>query len=115
MFKLAHNGNVLFNVTQETPAPPSKAAMLEALQQSEFAGCKVDDEHLDKFYSGEESGPSIVVGKRVDATLEVTISDDKMSAMGRLTTAQGAKPSIWKPAKRPLWWRVYAGATNKRF
>lgn len=102
MFKLAHNGNVLFNVTQETPAPPSKAAMLEALQQSEFAGCKVDDEHLDKFYSGEESGPSIVVGKRVDATLEVTISDDKMSAMGRLTTAQGGKALDLEAGKKAI-------------
>nr|WP_275442021.1 FapA family protein [Pseudoalteromonas sp. CnMc7-15] len=99
---MAHNGNVLFNVTQETPAPPSKAAMLEALQQSEFAGCKVDDEHLDKFYSGEESGPSIVVGKRVDATLEVTISDDKMSAMGRLTTAQGGKALDLEAGKKAI-------------
>ncbi|WP_462159229.1 DUF342 domain-containing protein [Pseudoalteromonas sp. GB56] len=102
MFRLAHNGNILFNITQDSPAPPTKALLLEALQNSEFAGCKVDDEQIDKYYSGKETGPTIVVAKKVDAILEVTVADDNMSAVGRLTTAQGGKMLSLQDGKKAI-------------
>ncbi|MFY8273469.1 DUF342 domain-containing protein [Pseudoalteromonas sp. SSDWG2] len=102
MFKLAHNGNILFNISSQSPAPASKALLIEALKNSEFAECQVDEEHIDKYYSGEETGPTIVVAKKVDATLEVTISEDKMVAVGRLVTAQGGNMLSLEDGKKAI-------------
>jgi uncharacterized protein (DUF342 family) len=100
VFKLAHNGNVLLDVSEY--APPSAAFVLEALERSTFAECKIDHDAINAYFKSNSSERILVVATQFDASLSVTISDDKMQAIGELTTAQGGKLLSVDDAKKEL-------------
>lgn len=100
MFKLSHNGNVILNVKEHTP--PSAAFILGALEKSAFCDCKIDHESINDFFKNETSEQILVVASKHNATLNVTISDDKMLAIGELTLAQGGKLLSLEDAKKQL-------------
>lgn len=100
MFKLAHNGNVLLDVIEHSP--PSAAFIIEALEKSTFCECRIDHDAINAFFKEPNSERSLVVASKHDATLTVTISDDKMLATGELTTAQGGKALALAQAKQQL-------------
>ncbi|WP_283710061.1 DUF342 domain-containing protein [Pseudoalteromonas prydzensis] len=100
MFKLAHNGNVLLDVIEHSP--PSAAFIIEALKKSTFCECRIDHDAINAFFKEPNSERSLVVASKHDATLTVTISDDKMLATGELTTAQGGKALALAQAKQQL-------------
>ncbi|HEA15737.1 MAG TPA: DUF342 domain-containing protein [Pseudoalteromonas prydzensis] len=100
MFKLAHNGNVLLDVIEHSP--PSAAFIIEALKKSTFCECRIDHDAINAFFKEPSNERSLVVASKHDATLTVTISDDKMLATGELTTAQGGKVLALDQAKQQL-------------
>ncbi|MBQ4834390.1 DUF342 domain-containing protein [Pseudoalteromonas sp. MMG010] len=100
MFKLAHNGNVLLDISEF--APPSAAFVLEALERSAFAECKIDRDAINAFFKSNSSERILVVAQKLDATISITISDDKMQAIGELTTPQGGKLLSIDDAKKAL-------------
>lgn len=100
MFKLANNGNVLLDVSKH--APPSAAFVLEALEKSTFCNCKIDHNAINDFFKSGSSKSVLVVANKHNATLNVTISDDKMLATGELTVAQGGKILNLEDAKKQL-------------
>jgi len=100
VFKLAHNGNVLLDVIEHSP--PSAAFIIEALEKSTFCECRIDHDAINAFFKEPNSERSLVVASKHDATLTVTISDDKMLATGELTTAQGGKALALAQAKQQL-------------
>nr|WP_249319070.1 FapA family protein [Pseudoalteromonas sp. BDTF-M6] len=102
VFELADNGQVIVNINADSAPPPSKALLLEALANSPFGNCYIASAEIDKFYAGEHDTNHLLVAKQVDAQLEVSISDDKMSAIGRLTTAQGGKMLTLDEGKRAI-------------
>ena len=89
MFKLANNGNVLLDVSKH--APPSAAFIIDALEKSTFCECKIDHEAIDNFFKAQNNEPTLVVASKHDASLVVTLSEDKMQAIGELTLAYGGK------------------------
>ncbi|MGO3421139.1 MAG: DUF342 domain-containing protein [Pseudoalteromonas distincta] len=100
MFKLANNGNVLLDVKEHIP--PSAAFILEALEKSAFCDCKIDHDAINDFFKNENTQQTLVVATKHNATLNVTISDDKMLAIGELTLAQGGKLLSLEDAKKQL-------------
>ena len=100
MFKLSHNGNVILNVKEHTPS--SAAFILGALEKSSFCECKIDHESINDFFKNETSEQILVVASKHNAALNVTISDDKMLAIGELTLAQGGKLLNLEDAKKQL-------------
>ena len=100
MFKLANNGNVLLDVKEHIP--PSAAFILEALEKSAFCDCKIDHDAINDFFKNENTQHTLVVATKHNATLNVTISDDKMLAIGELTLAQGGKLLSLEDAKKQL-------------
>jgi hypothetical protein len=100
VFKLAHNGNVLLDVSKH--APPSAAFIIEALEKSTFCGCKIDHDAINNFFKNKSTEPVLVVASKHNATLNVTITDDKLLAIGELTLAQGGKALSLDDAKKQL-------------
>ena len=100
MFKLAHNGNVLLDIGKHSP--PSAAFIIEALEESNFCDCKIDYDSINNFFKSKNPEPILVVATKHDATLSVTISDDKMLAIGELTLAQGGNVLSLDDAKMQL-------------
>lgn len=100
MFKLAHNGNVLLDVSKHLP--PSAAFVIEALERSTFCDCKIDHETIHNFFKNKSTESVLVVASKHDASLNVSISDDKMLATGELTLAQGGKKLALEDAKKQL-------------
>ncbi|TMN94503.1 FapA family protein [Pseudoalteromonas sp. S558] len=100
MFKLDHNGNVLLDIN--ATAPPSAAFVIEALEKSTFCDCKIDLDAINNFFKSESSESILIVASKHDAALEVVINDDKMLAVGELTTAQGGKLLSLDVAKKQL-------------
>jgi uncharacterized protein (DUF342 family) len=107
VFKLAHNGNILLNVVEFSP--PSAAFIIEALEKSPYAECEVNHDAINAFFKSDSKEHMLVVAKKVDATFEVKISDDKMEALATLTTAKGGKLVSVEDAKREI---VKAGVTR---
>ena len=100
MFKLAHNGNILLDVVEHSP--PSAAFIIEALEKSTFCECRVNHDAITAFFKEPNDERMLVVASRHDATLTVTVSDDKMLATGELTLAQGGKVLDIDAAKQQL-------------
>lgn len=100
MFKLAHNGNVLLDIGKHSP--PSAAFIIEALEESNFCDCKIDYDSINNFFKSKNPEPILVVATKHDAILSVTISDDKMLAIGELTLAQGGNVLSLDDAKMQL-------------
>ncbi|GAA58334.1 hypothetical protein P20652_0188 [Pseudoalteromonas sp. BSi20652] len=100
MFKLTNNGNVLLDVSKHPP--PSAAFLLEALEKSAFCDCKIDHDAINNFFKSGSSESVLVIATKHNASLNVTISDDKMLATGELTVAQGGKVLDLEEAKREL-------------
>ncbi|MFC3034447.1 DUF342 domain-containing protein [Pseudoalteromonas fenneropenaei] len=107
MFKLAHNGNILINVS-ETP-PPSPAFIIEALEKSPYAECEINHDTINAFFKSDSKEPMLVVAKKVDAQFSVALSADKMEAIATLVTAKGGKVISLDDAKREI---VKAGVTR---
>ncbi|CAH9054611.1 hypothetical protein PSECIP111854_01409 [Pseudoalteromonas sp. CIP111854] len=98
MFKLAHNGNILLEVAKLNP--PNAAFIVEALEQSPYADCEVDNDSINAFFKSDHPEKNLVVARKVDAQLSVEISEDKMAATAHLVTAKGgAKISIEQAKK----------------
>ncbi|WP_372768855.1 DUF342 domain-containing protein [Pseudoalteromonas sp.] len=90
MFTLNNDNQVVLTVSEQTPMPPSADFIFQALANSEFADCYVlTNEVKDAFRSGEFE--TLVVAEKHDATLKITLADDKMSATATLTTAYGGE------------------------
>lgn len=100
MFKLAQNGNVLLDVGEHVP--PSAAFIIEALEKSTFCDCKIEHDSINDFFKNESADKTLVVASKHNAVLNVTISDDKMLAIGELTLAQGGKLLSLEEAKKQL-------------
>ncbi|WP_457934217.1 FapA family protein [Pseudoalteromonas sp. SCSIO 43210] len=100
MFKLAHNGNILLDVSKH--APPSAAFVIEALEMSTFCDCKIDHEAINNFFKNKNTESVLVVATKYDAAIKIEISDDKMLAIGELTLAQGGKQLSLDDAKKHL-------------
>lgn len=100
MFKLANNGNVLLDVSKH--APPSAAFIIDALEKSTFCECKIDHEAIDNFFKAQNNEPTLVVASKHDASLVVTLSEDKMQAIGELTLAYGGKVLSLEEGKKQL-------------
>ncbi|WP_417699901.1 DUF342 domain-containing protein [Pseudoalteromonas lipolytica] len=100
MFKLAHNGNVLLDVHEHSP--PSAAFIIEALEKSSFCECRVDHDAINNFFKNKSTERMLVVASKHDASLEVSLSDDKMLATGELTIAEGGKALTLENAKKEL-------------
>lgn len=100
MFKLAQNGNVLLDVEEQVP--PSAAFIIEALEKSTFCDCKIEHDSINSFFKNESADKTLVVASKHNAILNVTISDDKMQAVGELTLAQGGKLLSLEEAKKQL-------------
>jgi uncharacterized protein len=98
VFKLAHNGNVLLDVSMHSP--PNAAFIIEAIKKSTFCDCRINHDAINSFFAKDKhSEPILVVATQLDATLNVTISDDKMLAVGELTLAQGGNVLSLEEAK----------------
>lgn len=100
MFKLAHNGNVLLDVKEHSP--PNAAFIVEALEKSKFCECKIDTDTINSYFKKPTGERTLVVASRHNASLVVTISDDKMLAVGELTVAQGGDVLSLDEAKKVL-------------
>ncbi|MEM0515490.1 FapA family protein [Pseudoalteromonas sp. YIC-827] len=102
MFELTDNGQIIIKINGDWALPPSKALLLEALANSPFGNCDIAHTEIDKFYAGEQDASQLIVARQVDAQLEVSISDDKMTAIGRLTTPRGGKMLTLDEGKRAI-------------
>ena len=100
MFKLAHNGNILLDVHEHSP--PSAAFIIEALEKSSFCECRVDHDAINNFFKTDMKERTLVVASKHDASLEITLSDDKMLATGELTLAEGGTIMSLENAKKEL-------------
>ncbi|MBQ4860008.1 FapA family protein [Pseudoalteromonas sp. MMG007] len=100
MFKLAQNGNVLLDIGAHVP--PSAAFIIEALEKSTFCDCKIEHDSINNFFKNDSTDKTLVVATKHNAILNVTISDDKMQAIGELTLAQGGKLLSLEEAKKQL-------------
>lgn len=100
MFKLAHNGNVLLDTNQFTPA--NTAFVIEAIEQSPFSECKINYDAINNYFNSANPERILVVATRFDASLKIEISDDKMLATGILTLAQGGDCLSLDEAKKQL-------------
>jgi uncharacterized protein (DUF342 family) len=100
VFKLAHNGNVLLDVSKHPP--PSATFVIEAIEMSKFCDCKIDYDAINAFFKDKSTEPVLVVATKHNAKLEVVISDDKMMATGELTVAQGGDLLSLDDAKKQL-------------
>lgn len=107
MFKLAHNGKILMDLSQTKP--PSPTFIVEALQHSKFARCKIDNDSIETFFKGEQTELTLAVAVQIHATFNVIISEDKMQALGTLVTAHGGNPITLEAAKKAL---MQAGVTR---
>ena len=107
MFKLAHNGKILMDITQV--APPSESFVVDALQQSPFAQCEVDYDSIRTFFKGEQTEKILAVAIKKDAIFDVNVCEDNMQAVGTITTAYGGTPITFEIVKRAL---IDAGVTR---
>ncbi|WP_046006226.1 DUF342 domain-containing protein [Pseudoalteromonas rubra] len=107
MFKLAKNGNILMDVA--SASPPSAAFVVEALERSPYADCAIDHESIAAYFKQDTPAAQLIVGQQKDAHIEVALSEDKMQAIARLTTAQGGKMISLEDAKRAI---VKVGVTR---
>lgn len=90
MFTLNNDNQVVLTVSEQTPMPPSADFVFQALANSEFADCYVlSKEVKEAFRSGDFE--ELIVAEKHDATLKITIAEDKMSATATLTTAYGGE------------------------
>ncbi|KNC69163.1 hypothetical protein AC626_00795, partial [Pseudoalteromonas rubra] len=107
MFKLAKNGNILMDVA--AASPPSAAFVVEALERSPYADCAIDHESIAAYFKQDTPVTQLIVAQQKDAHIEVALSDDKMQAIAKLTTAQGGKMINLEDAKRAI---VKVGVTR---
>ncbi len=91
MFKLNENGELLLLIDPQTPKPPSADFLLKALSNSVYAEFKIQHSQIKQLFSTKDTPAQTVIANKVNAQLEVTISDDKMHAIGKITTAQGGE------------------------
>lgn len=108
MFKLTHEGNVLLDLTSDTLAD-NKAQLLAAFSASEFAQFQIDHKSLDQYFEDADPPPFVVVAKKVDASISVNISQDKMTAHLVIVSAQGGKSISLEQAKKAI---IEAGVTR---
>lgn len=107
MFKLAHNGKILMDTAEA--APPSESFILDALKQSSFAQCEVDHDSIKAYFKGDQTERILPVAIKRDATFEVSVCEDKMQAIGNITTSRGGNAITLESAKKTL---IDAGVTR---
>ncbi|TMP80023.1 DUF342 domain-containing protein [Pseudoalteromonas phenolica] len=107
MFKLAHNGKVLMDITEASPE--SEGFILNALKQSAFSQCEIDHDSIKAFFKGDKTEKILAVAIKRDATFEVSVCEDKMQAVGSITVAQGGTAISFESAKKML---IDAGVTR---
>lgn len=83
-------------------SPPSAAFIIEALEKSTFCGCRVNHDTINDYFKKPNDERTLVVASRHNASLSVTVSDDKMLAIGELTIAQGGDTLNLDEAKKLL-------------
>ncbi|KZN47337.1 DUF342 domain-containing protein [Pseudoalteromonas luteoviolacea] len=98
MFKVTKNGKVLMDVAAATP--PSQAFIVEALECSPYADCEVDHDSIAAYFQSDVSEQQLLVAKQKDAELSISISEDKMQASAKLTTAKGGSLISLDQAKK---------------
>lgn len=91
MFKLNSNNQVQLVINNEFPFPPSTDYVLEAFSASAFFKFEVHKKDIMQFIKDQNHNAILIVATKKDAQLSIEISDDKMTATGTLTTAQGGK------------------------
>lgn len=98
MFTLNNENQVVLIVSEQTPMPPSADFVFQALEQSEFADCRVLTKEVKEAFRNADF-EELIVAEKFDATLTISIADDKMSATGTLTTAYGGELLSLEKAK----------------
>jgi hypothetical protein len=88
VFTLNNDNQVVLTISDQTPMPPNAESVFQALKQSEYVNCLVLKESVNKAFRNSDF-EQLVVAEKHDATLSITISDDKMVATATLTTAYG--------------------------
>lgn len=107
MFKLAHNGKILMDISETTP--PSESFIVDALKQSPFALCEIDHDNIKAYFKGDQTEKILAVAIKRDASFKVDICEDKMQAVGSISVACGGKAITLEEAKKSL---VAAGLTR---
>ncbi|MEC8326206.1 MAG: FapA family protein [Pseudomonadota bacterium] len=90
MFTLNNENQVVLTVSEQTPMPPSADFVFQALANSEFADCYVLTKEVKEAFRDPDFD-KLIVAEKHDATLTVSVSEDKMAATALLTTAYGGE------------------------
>lgn len=101
MFKLKDKNLVVLIIDEKTPMPPSADFVMQAFEHSEFCDCYFFKSEVVAAFK-EANFSELVVAEKRDATLEIEISDDQMSATATLHCAQGGEILTPESAKQQI-------------
>lgn len=90
MFTLNNENQVVLTISEQTPMPPSADFVFQALAHSEFADCLVLTKEVKEAFRSADF-EQLIVAEKQNATLSISVSDDKMQASATLTTAYGGE------------------------
>lgn len=90
MFTIDSKGHVFLDLANHG-TPASASFVIDALAASQYADFAIQTDEISAFFKQDPQPNTLLVATKTDATLEIEIADDKMSATGKLTTAQGGK------------------------
>ncbi|SFD03148.1 DUF342 domain-containing protein [Pseudoalteromonas denitrificans] len=109
MFKLISNNQVQLIIDNDYPFPASSDFILQALNASAYCEFEIHEDEIKEFIKNHNESIELIVATKKDATLEIEIAEDKMSAEGILITPQGGKLVDLDSAKAML---IKAGITR---
>ncbi len=99
MFKALESGEVVLVPPSNQALMTSPDEVIAALDASEFVECQYNHDAISRYCKDPAAHSSIVVAKRINASMRVEVSDDKMRAIATLVTQQGGKPLTLDEAK----------------
>ncbi|OUL57219.1 DUF342 domain-containing protein [Pseudoalteromonas ulvae] len=90
MFTIDSKGHVFLDLANHG-TPASVSFVIDALAASQYADFAIHTDAINAFFKQDPQPNTLLVATKTDATLEIKIADDKMTATGYLKTAQGGK------------------------